>query len=150
MNNMLFLNVFSRLKHLNLQGNRISEIPYFPLTGSLALLQTVVEEQAEEDGLGKFCGTICFYNSKKLCMLFHISFSHWVQRCWRKDNPAGITLLSSSPVCIFFNFKTFLIKAVSYCPSNTGRSTGIDLGCHCQTCISSVWPITRWTPVKNI
>ncbi|XP_075876663.1 X-ray radiation resistance-associated protein 1 isoform X2 [Nelusetta ayraudi] len=40
-----------RLKHLNLQGNRISEIPYFPLTGSLALLQTVVEEQGEEDGL---------------------------------------------------------------------------------------------------
>ncbi|KAM6911598.1 X-ray radiation resistance-associated protein 1 [Lycodopsis pacificus] len=39
-----------RLKHLNLQGNLISEIPYLPLTRSKPR-QTSVEEQAEEEGL---------------------------------------------------------------------------------------------------
>ncbi|XP_031724990.1 X-ray radiation resistance-associated protein 1 isoform X1 [Anarrhichthys ocellatus] len=39
-----------RLKHLNLQGNLISEIPYLPLTCSKPR-QTSVEEQAEEEAL---------------------------------------------------------------------------------------------------
>ncbi|XP_068572560.1 X-ray radiation resistance-associated protein 1 isoform X2 [Cebidichthys violaceus] len=39
-----------RLKHLNLQGNLISEIPYLQLTCSKPR-QTSVEEQAEEEGL---------------------------------------------------------------------------------------------------
>ncbi|XP_044078939.1 X-ray radiation resistance-associated protein 1 isoform X2 [Siniperca chuatsi] len=40
-----------RLKYLNLQGNRISEIPYLQLTGCSNPLQTSTEEQAEEEGL---------------------------------------------------------------------------------------------------
>ncbi|XP_042354596.1 X-ray radiation resistance-associated protein 1 isoform X2 [Plectropomus leopardus] len=40
-----------RLKYLNLQGNRISEIPYLQLTGCSKPWQTSIDEPAEEDGL---------------------------------------------------------------------------------------------------
>ncbi|XP_073335724.1 X-ray radiation resistance-associated protein 1 [Pagrus major] len=40
-----------RLKYLNLQGNRISEVPYLRLMASSEPLQTSIEEQAEEKGL---------------------------------------------------------------------------------------------------
>ncbi|XP_044226953.1 X-ray radiation resistance-associated protein 1 isoform X2 [Thunnus albacares] len=40
-----------RLKHLNLQGNRISEVPYLHLTGCSNPVQTSIEEQTEEEGL---------------------------------------------------------------------------------------------------
>ncbi|KAM7397917.1 hypothetical protein PAMA_005994 [Pampus argenteus] len=40
-----------RLKYLNLQGNRISEVPYLYLTGCSNPLLTSIEEQAEEEGL---------------------------------------------------------------------------------------------------
>ncbi|XP_026184966.1 X-ray radiation resistance-associated protein 1 [Mastacembelus armatus] len=39
-----------RLKHLNLQGNCISEVPYLQLTNSSKPGHTNVEEQAKEDG----------------------------------------------------------------------------------------------------
>ncbi|XP_070774133.1 X-ray radiation resistance-associated protein 1 [Enoplosus armatus] len=39
-----------RLKYLNLQGNRISEIPYVQLTGRSKPLHTSTGEQAEEEG----------------------------------------------------------------------------------------------------
>ncbi|XP_059207853.1 X-ray radiation resistance-associated protein 1 [Centropristis striata] len=40
-----------RLRYLNLQGNRISEIPYLQLAVRSKPLQTSIEEQAEEEGL---------------------------------------------------------------------------------------------------
>ncbi|XP_030294882.1 X-ray radiation resistance-associated protein 1 isoform X2 [Sparus aurata] len=40
-----------RLKYLNLQGNRISEVPYLRLMASSEPLQTSIEERAEEKGL---------------------------------------------------------------------------------------------------
>ncbi|CAK6953766.1 X-ray radiation resistance-associated protein 1 [Scomber scombrus] len=40
-----------RLKHLNLQGNCISEVPYLHLTGCSDPAQASIEEQAEEEGL---------------------------------------------------------------------------------------------------
>ncbi|XP_038565043.1 X-ray radiation resistance-associated protein 1 isoform X1 [Micropterus salmoides] len=40
-----------RLKYLNLQGNRVSEIPFLQVTGCSKPLQMSSEEQAEEEGL---------------------------------------------------------------------------------------------------
>lgn len=41
------------LKHLNLQGNHISKIPYLQLTDSWKHLQTFIGEEDEGEGLGK-------------------------------------------------------------------------------------------------
>lgn len=43
----------SRLKYLNLQGNRISQVPYLQLTGCSEPAQTSAEEQAKAEGVGK-------------------------------------------------------------------------------------------------
>ncbi|KAM9348900.1 X-ray radiation resistance-associated protein 1 [Symphorus nematophorus] len=48
-----------RLNYLNLQGNRISAIPYLHLTGGSQPLQTSVEEETEKESLGK-------------CSIFHM------------------------------------------------------------------------------
>ena len=39
-----------RLKYLNLQGNRVSKIPFLQVTDFSDHLKTPIEEQAEEDG----------------------------------------------------------------------------------------------------